>query len=160
MEFRISQPHPQGLVIFAHGNGRSRHNRRNQSVAHVLQSLGFATLLFDLLPQQEEILDRRTAQFRFDIGLLAGRLIGEWNIGQLFRQKYASDCRNIGFTTYARTVTATSGSDSPGERKKIRSARRDSFEGLFHQTGLLRSSSRSPHTDQEGQAYDSTAVEI
>ena len=68
--------HAQGLVIFAHGSGSSRHSPRNQSVAHVLQSRGFATLLFDLLTEEEETLDRRTAQFRFNIELLAERLVG------------------------------------------------------------------------------------
>ncbi len=68
--------HARGLVIFAHGSGSSRHSPRNQSVAHVLQSHGFATLLFDLLTEQEELLDRRTSQFRFDISLLAERLAG------------------------------------------------------------------------------------
>jgi erythromycin esterase-like protein len=61
---------------------------------------------------------------------------GEWNIGQLVRQKYGSECRNIGFTTYTGTVTAASGWDSPAERKQVRPARLDSFEGLFHQAGI------------------------
>lgn len=61
---------------------------------------------------------------------------GEWNIGQLVRQKYNGECRNIGFTTYTGTVTAASGWDGPAERKMVRPARNDSFEGLFHQTGI------------------------
>jgi putative phosphoribosyl transferase len=65
-----------GLVLFAHGSGSSRHSPRNQYVAKVLQSKGIATLLFDLLTHQEELVDERTSEFRFDIGLLAQRLAG------------------------------------------------------------------------------------
>jgi erythromycin esterase-like protein len=61
---------------------------------------------------------------------------GEWNIGQLVRQQYGNECRSIGFTTYTGTVTAASAWDSPAERKQVRPARRDSFEGLFHEVGL------------------------
>jgi putative phosphoribosyl transferase len=64
----------KGIVLFAHGSGSSRHSPRNQYVAQVLQSQGIATLLFDLLSQEEELLDRETAELRFDIGLLADRL--------------------------------------------------------------------------------------
>jgi pimeloyl-ACP methyl ester carboxylesterase len=67
---------PVGLVVFAHGSGSSRHSVRNRQVADVLQGRGFATLLFDLLTETEEVVDRRTGQFRFDIGLLAERLVG------------------------------------------------------------------------------------
>ena len=61
---------------------------------------------------------------------------GEWNIGQLVRQQYGNACRTIGLTTYTGTVTAASGWDSPAERKQVRPARPDSFEGLFHKVGL------------------------
>ena len=61
---------------------------------------------------------------------------GEWNIGQLIRQKYHDDCCLIGFSTYAGTVTAASTWDGPAERKQVRPARPDSFEGLFHRTGI------------------------
>jgi dienelactone hydrolase len=65
---------PVGIVVFAHGSGSSRHSRRNRAVANALQRGGFATLLLDLLTEDEEQVDVRTAQLRFDIGLLAGRL--------------------------------------------------------------------------------------
>lgn len=65
-----------GIVLFAHGSGSSRRSPRNRFVARALQSEGIATLLFDLLTHDEEIEDRRTAQLRFDIQLLAKRLIG------------------------------------------------------------------------------------
>jgi dienelactone hydrolase len=64
-----------GVILFAHGSGSSRHSVRNRRVAHVLQQAGFSTLLLDLLTSAEEEIDVRTAQFRFDIPLLAGRLI-------------------------------------------------------------------------------------
>jgi dienelactone hydrolase len=66
---------PRGLVVFAHGSGSSRNSPRNQAVAAVLHGRGFATLLIDLLTPSEEALDDRTAQHRFDIPLLADRLV-------------------------------------------------------------------------------------
>ena len=69
-----------GLVIFAHGSGSSRHSRRNIAVAEALQQRGLATLLLDLLTPEEEAVDARTAHIRFDIPLLASRLVAaaEW----------------------------------------------------------------------------------
>jgi pimeloyl-ACP methyl ester carboxylesterase len=69
-------PEASGLVIFAHGSGSSRSSPRNRQVAALLQRSGFATLLFDLLTFEEEQLDARTGQLRFDIPLLAERLTG------------------------------------------------------------------------------------
>jgi putative phosphoribosyl transferase len=63
------------LVLFVHGSGSSRHSPRNQFVARILNKAGLATLLFDLLTRQEEARDVRTAEYRFDIGLLAERLV-------------------------------------------------------------------------------------
>jgi putative phosphoribosyl transferase len=63
------------LVLFAHGSGSSRHSPRNQSVARALNNAGLATLLFDLLTPEEEAIDLRTREHRFNIGLLAGRLV-------------------------------------------------------------------------------------
>jgi dienelactone hydrolase len=70
----------QGTVLFAHGSGSSRHSRRNQFVARRLQEAGLATLLMDLLTMSEEEEDALTAHLRFDIGLLARRLVAamEW----------------------------------------------------------------------------------
>jgi dienelactone hydrolase len=64
-----------GLVLFAHGSGSSRHSTRNQFVARELQTAGLATLLIDLLTPEEEAVDRQTAHLRFDIPLLAERLV-------------------------------------------------------------------------------------
>src|SRR6266478_1300450 len=63
------------LVLFAHGSGSSRHSPRNQFVARSLNNAGLATLLFDLLTPEEESIDTRTAELRFNIGLLAERLV-------------------------------------------------------------------------------------
>src|SRR5882672_5195 len=63
------------LVLFAHGSGSSRHSPRNQVVARTLNNSGLATLLFDLLTPEEESIDARTAELRFNIGLLAERLV-------------------------------------------------------------------------------------
>ena len=70
----------KGFVVFVHGSGSSRHSPRNQYVAHTLQEGGLATLLFDLLTAEEEEIDLRTRQWRFDINLLANRTAGvmEW----------------------------------------------------------------------------------
>ena len=66
---------PQGVVLFAHGSGSSRHSPRNQYVARTLEHRNLATLLIDLLTPQEEAIDDRTAEYRFDIPMLAGRLV-------------------------------------------------------------------------------------
>jgi dienelactone hydrolase len=63
-----------GVVLFAHGSGSSRHSPRNRYVADVLRQSGLGTLLIDLLTREEEQVDMRTAQLRFDIGFLAERL--------------------------------------------------------------------------------------
>lgn len=63
------------LVLFAHGSGSSRHSPRNQFVARTLNRAGLGTLLFDLLTPEEEALDSHTREHRFNIGLLAGRLV-------------------------------------------------------------------------------------
>lgn len=67
-------PGAVGLVLFAHGSGSSRMSPRNQHVAKVLRQAGLATLLLDLLTEDEEREDDLTGAFRFDIGLLATRL--------------------------------------------------------------------------------------
>jgi dienelactone hydrolase len=65
-----------GIVAFAHGSGSGRHSPRNQYVAQVLQRVGLATLLIDLLTLAEEAVDDQTRALRFDIGLLAERVTG------------------------------------------------------------------------------------
>src|SRR5713226_334277 len=64
-----------GAVLFVHGSGSSRHSPRKQFVARTLNDAGLATLLFDLLTPEEESVDVYTREHRFDIGLLAERLV-------------------------------------------------------------------------------------
>jgi putative phosphoribosyl transferase len=73
-KLRIPQS-PEGIIIFAHGSGSGRHSPRNQFVAEKLYEDGLATLLLDLLTEDEEELDNQTKKLRFDIGLLSKRLI-------------------------------------------------------------------------------------
>ena len=63
------------LVIFAHGSGSSRQSPRNKYVAEILNRSGIATLLIDLLTVEEEVVDNETAELRFNVDLLASRLI-------------------------------------------------------------------------------------
>src|SRR5712692_11840814 len=81
LEGNLSVPEgATGVVLFAHGSGSSRHSPRNQYVARALREGGMGTLLIDLLTAAEEREDNRTARLRFDIGLLARRVVSasEW----------------------------------------------------------------------------------
>jgi dienelactone hydrolase len=77
-------PAAKGIVVFAHGSGSGRHSPRNRFVADVLVNGGLATLLIDLLTNEEEMIDLQTAELRFDIPLLAERLGGvtDWLAGE------------------------------------------------------------------------------
>src|SRR4029453_1227539 len=74
----------RALVLFAHGSGSSRHSPRNQFVARVLNRASLGTLLFDLLTPEEEAPDIYTREHRFNIGLLAERLVhaAKWAMQQ------------------------------------------------------------------------------
>src|SRR5204863_7280624 len=82
------------LVLFAHGSGSSRHSPRNQFVARKLNEAGLGTLLFDLLTPDEEGVDLRTREHRFNIGLLANRLV---HATRWTRQQQAMRDLRIGF---------------------------------------------------------------
>jgi putative phosphoribosyl transferase len=82
------------LVLFAHGSGSSRHSPRNQFVARTLNRAGLGTLLFDLLTPEEEALDTYTREHRFNIGLLAERLV---HATKWIRQQEASRDLRIGY---------------------------------------------------------------
>ena len=73
-----------GVVLFAHGSGSSRHSPRNRFVARCLRESGFATLLLDLLTAREAAVDEQTAHLRFDVELLANRLVSatDWLVGE------------------------------------------------------------------------------
>jgi putative phosphoribosyl transferase len=74
-----------GLVFFAHGSGSSRHSPRNQFVAGALHRANVGTLLFDLLTAEEEQTEAHTGHLRFDIRMLAERLLGatRWAFDQV-----------------------------------------------------------------------------
>ncbi len=65
-----------GIVVFAHGSGSSRHSSRNRHVAERLHGAGFGTVLLDLLTSDEEAADMRTGRHRFDVAMLGDRVIG------------------------------------------------------------------------------------
>jgi putative phosphoribosyl transferase len=77
--------HASGVVVFAHGSGSGRHSPRNRHVAATLNEAGLGTLLVDLLTAEEDEVDRVTAQLRFDIDLLARRVVAtiDWLRGSL-----------------------------------------------------------------------------
>jgi dienelactone hydrolase len=76
LEGNLSLPKEAGgIVLFAHGSGSSRHSPRNRYVARLLNDAKLATLLVDLLTSDEEAIDMRTGHLRFNIGLLAERLV-------------------------------------------------------------------------------------
>ena len=81
----------KALVLFAHGSGSSRHSPRNQFVARTLNEAGLATLLFDLLTPEEELVDLYTREHRFNIGLLAERLVHATKWAK--QQKQTADLR-------------------------------------------------------------------
>jgi len=78
-----------GIVVFVHGSGSSRFSPPNQSVAGTIRAAGIGTLLFDLLTKEEESIDIYTRHLRFDIGLLARRLVAvtEWLCNQAETQR-------------------------------------------------------------------------
>jgi len=84
----------EGIVLFAHGSGSSRHSPRNMGVARVIREAGVGTLLFDLLTREEESVDVFTRRLRFDIDLLTIRLIEATN--WVARQGVTRDMR-IGY---------------------------------------------------------------
>ncbi|MGC1182349.1 dienelactone hydrolase family protein [Legionella sp.] len=83
-----------GLVLFVHGSGSSRFSTRNQYVAKILNEAGLATLLFDLLTPDEDIIDNQTRQLRFDIELLASRLL---DVTKWCRKQSSFKSLNIGY---------------------------------------------------------------
>jgi pimeloyl-ACP methyl ester carboxylesterase len=75
-----------GIVLFAHGSGSSRFSRRNHQVAEFLEAGGFATLLLDLLTPDEETVDARTREFRFDVERLGHRVVAAVDWVDTYRQ--------------------------------------------------------------------------
>lgn len=92
---------PTGLIIFAHGSGSGRLSKRNQHVAQVLQQENLATLLLDLLTEEEDSIDEVTREFRFDIPMLAQRLIEvvHWS-------KHHADLKQLGIGFFGASTGA------------------------------------------------------
>lgn len=88
----------RGIVLFAHGSGSGSRSPRNRHVARVLQQAGLGTLLFDLLTEDEDVIDEQTRRLRFDIGLLADRLAGatDWLL-QRFDVSDGDDIPSVGY---------------------------------------------------------------
>ena len=104
----------RGVVVFAHGSGSSRHSPRNRYVARVLRDAGLATLLFDLLTAEEEAEDIETGKLRFDIGLLARRLIAatDW-------LKESAETRQLGIGYFGASTGAAAALIAAVERPDI-----------------------------------------
>jgi putative phosphoribosyl transferase len=98
----------QAVVLFAHGSGSGRHSPRNRFVARMLGSAGLGTLLIDLLNAEEEARDARTAHLRFDIELLAERLVGavDWLARHDLTAHLACGCFGASTGAAAALVTA------------------------------------------------------
>lgn len=107
-----------GVILFAHGSGSSRFSPRNQFVAKVLREQGLSTLLFDLLTREEEILDARTGQLRFDIALLASRLIFATTWAKKNEETATLDIGYFGASTGAAAALIAATND-PGAVKAI-----------------------------------------
>lgn len=87
----IKIPHnAKNIVLFAHGSGSSRFSSRNQYVARTLNTSNIATLLFDLLTSDEEKIDELTREYRFNIELLASRLVSvtDWIVHESLTQNF------------------------------------------------------------------------
>lgn len=108
---------PLGVVLFAHGSGSSRHSPRNRYVANVLRKSGLMTLLIDLLTAEEEVADMHTMHLRFDIGLLAKRLVGvtDWLLQN-------PDTRNLHICYFGASTGAAAALIAATERSDVISA--------------------------------------
>ncbi len=104
----------KGLVLFAHGSGSGRHSPRNQFVAQVLQKGGIGTLLIDLLTQEEEREDEVDAHLRFDMQLLAKRVI---SIVDWLHEEKATKSLTIGL--FGASTGAAAALGAAAERKNL-----------------------------------------
>jgi putative phosphoribosyl transferase len=115
LEGNLSLPEGAGgIVLFAHGSGSSRFSPRNRYVAQLLNQARLATLLVDLLSPEEEAVDLRTAQLRFNIGLLAERLVAvtDWLVQQ-------PDTRPLRIGYFGASTGAAAALVAAAERPKI-----------------------------------------
>jgi len=118
-----------GLVIFAHGSGSSRLSPRNQSVASSLQQRGLGTLLFDLLTEEEEREEYYTARLRFDIALLARRLIAATDWASQHETTCDLPAGYFGSSTGAAAALVAAATDGRARAIVSRGGRPDLAEG-------------------------------
>ena len=106
----------RGIVLFAHGSGSGRHSPRNKYVAEVLQDAGIATLLIDLLTEEEGEVDLQTRHLRFDIGLLAQRLIEatDW-----LKQEQNFQTKDLSIGYFGASTGAAAALVAAAQRQKI-----------------------------------------
>src|SRR5215204_6387944 len=117
LEGNLSIPkNSEGIVLFAHGSGSSRHSPRNKYVAEVLHNAGIATLLIDLLTEEEEEIDLQTRHLRFDIGLLAQRLIAatDW-----LKQEQNLQTRDLSIGYFGASTGAAAALVAAAQRQKV-----------------------------------------
>ena len=117
LEGNLSIPkNPKGIVLFAHGSGSSRHSPRNKYVAQVLQVAGIATLLIDLLTEEEEEIDLQTRHLRFDINLLVQRLIGatDW-----LKQEQNFQTKDLSVGYFGASTGAAAALMAAAQRRKL-----------------------------------------
>ena len=108
--------HVNKLVIFAHGSGSGRHSQRNQYVARILNNDGdISTLLLDLLTEKEERIDDITAEYRFDISLLADRLV---SVTDYILHKYKQNKNKINRIGYFGASTGAAAALIAAEKRK------------------------------------------
>jgi len=154
----------RGVVLFAHGSGSSRHSPRNKYVAEVLNKAGLATLLIDLLTQEEEIIDDKTSHLRFDIDFLAHRLIGatDWLVNN-----NETKGLNIGYfgasTGAAAALVAASNHPSVVKAVVSRGGRPDLAGPVLHKvkspTLLIVGGNDYPVIDMNQEAFDKLKTE-
>ncbi len=109
----ISVPrHARGVVLFAHGSGSSRASPRNRAIADSLEGAGLATLLVDLLTAEEDRIDQRTRELRFDIGLLTARVLEA--IGWLERE-----AKNLPIGVFGASTGAAAALAAAAERPDV-----------------------------------------
>lgn len=107
-----------GVVVFAHGAGSSRHSPRNTAVARSLRNAGLATLLFDMLTEEEERGEQAGNALRFDVSLLAGRLRRMLDELDGRRDTHNLGCGLFGASTGA-AAALTTASEAPGQVRAV-----------------------------------------
>jgi dienelactone hydrolase len=111
-------PSARGVVVFAHGSGSGRFSPRNRAVAQALVEAGLGTLLIDLLTASEEAEDLRTARLRFDVGLLAERVIGaiDWLASSAAQRAGAPEIAELPVGTFGASTGAAAALIAAAER--------------------------------------------